>query len=142
MQILDQPVFHLNGTVTDEQQQFFNIHGLIQFKNFVSKETVKTFIEEIENIQNYLLKRDIRTINGIPLKIGKDVDGSFLIQRMAFASQYSDILSRFINSNQVKALVTLLEPYEGRISENERRSCHKSFSQYGRWIIFSNGMAY
>jgi phytanoyl-CoA hydroxylase len=120
MQKLNQPAFYLNGTVTDDQQRFFNKHGLIQFKNFVSRETARKFIEEIEKIQDYLLNRDIKTINGIPLKIGKDVDGSPLIQRMAFASQYSDVLSRFVNSDQVKALIKLLEPYEGRISENEK----------------------
>lgn len=120
MQKLNQPVFYLNGAVTKEQQQFFNEHGLIQFKNSISKETIKIFIEEIGKMQDYLLRRDIKTINGIPLKFGKDVDGSPIIQRMPFASQYSDVLSRFVQSDTIKALVKLLEPYEGRVGENEK----------------------
>src|SRR5215204_673575 len=120
MEKLNQPVFHLNGCVTEEQQQFFHKHGLIQFKNFVSKETAQIFIEEIRNIQDYFLTKNIKTVNGIPLKFGTDVDGSPLIQRIAFASQYSETLSRFVQSDKIKALISLLEPYEGRISENEK----------------------
>jgi len=120
MQKLNQPVFHLNGCVTEEQQQFFRKRGLIQFKNFVSKETVQIFVDEIKIVQDYLLRREIKIVNGIPLKFGTDVDGCPLIQRIAFASQYSDILSRFVQSDRIKTLIKLLEPYEGRISENEK----------------------
>ena len=120
MKKLEQPVFHLNGPVTEEQHGFFQKHGIIQFKNFVSKEKIFLFIEEIKRVQTQLLAGNIRKINGVPLRIGVDVDGTPLIQRMCFASQYSEILDEFLNCEQIKSLVKLLEPYEGRISENEK----------------------
>jgi len=140
MKKLEQPVFHLDCSVTDEQLNFFHRYGLIQFKNFISKEKVAIFLAELKRIEAQLLKDDVRKINGIPLRIGVDVDGSPLIQRMCFASQYSDILKEFLHSEQIRSLIKLLEPYEGRISENEKDGLvvnhfinteNSSFSQMG-----------
>jgi phytanoyl-CoA hydroxylase len=120
MRKLDQPVYYLNEHVSEEQRIFFHTHGLIQYKNFISKELVSVFLSEIKRIEGYLLQTGITKINGVPLKFGKDKDGSSLIQRIAFTSQYSDILSEFLKSEKIKALTRLLEPYAGRISENEK----------------------
>ena len=140
MKKLAQPTFYLNGSVTDEQLHFFQNQGFIHFKNFISKEKVDLFIGEIKRIQTQLLANDIRKINGVPLRIGIDVDGSPLIQRMCFASQYSETLSEFLHCERIRSLVRLLEPYEGRISENEKDGLvvnhfinteNSSFSQMG-----------
>lgn len=140
MKKLEQPLFHLNGAVNDDQLDFFHKHGLIHFKNFVSKEKALLFISEIKRIERKLLSEGIKNINGVPLRIGTDVDGSPLIQRMVFASQYSDILSGFLHSEQIRSLLKLLEPYAGRISENEKdglvvnhfiNTANSSFSQMG-----------
>ena len=140
MKKLEQPVFHLNGAVTADQLDFFQKQGLIQFKNFVSRETAALFISEIKRIETQLVADGIKKINGVPLRIGKDIDGSPLIQRMCFASQYSNILSEFLHSEQIRSLIKLLEPYEGRISENEKdglvinhfiNTANSSFSQMG-----------
>lgn len=140
MQKLEQPVFYLNETVTAEQQAFFNQHGIIQFKNFISKDTATAFLQEINRVQALLLKDGITRVNGIPLKTGQDVDGSTIIQRMAFTSLYSDILSRFLKTDRIRAVIKLLEPHEGRISENEKdglvvnhfiNTINGSFSQMG-----------
>ena len=120
MKKLEQPVFHLNGSVTKDQLSFFQRHGIIQFKNFISREKTVLFISEIQKIQTQLLANDIKKINGVPLRIGLDIDGAPLIQRMCFASQYSEILSEFLNCERITSLVKLLEPYDGRISENEK----------------------
>jgi hypothetical protein len=140
MKKLEQPAFYLNGAVTDEQFNFFQKQGIIQFKNFVSKAKADLFISEIKRIQTQLIAEDVKKINGIPLRIGVDVDGFPLIQRMVFTSQYSEILSEFLNSDKIKSLIKLLEPYEGRISENEKdglvvnhfiNTVNSSFSQMG-----------
>src|SRR5215203_733553 len=120
MQKLDQPTFSLNGSLTEEHLQSFKKQGIIQFKNFVSKETTAIFISEIKKAETQLLNNGIDKINGIPLKIGTDTDGSSIIQRMVFVSQYSEILSEFLHSGRVKELTKLLTPYEGRISEDEK----------------------
>ena len=112
--------FRFEGTITPAQQQYFNKHGIIQFRNFVDKATVARFIRETEQVQDQLLRYDIRKVNGIPLKFGHDDEGRPFIQRIAFASQYSTVLSNFLKDKRLDALKTLLQPYDGRISENEK----------------------
>ena len=115
-----QPVFRFEGTITQEQQRYFHKHGIIQFKGFVDKATVARFIRETEQVQDQLLRYNIRKVNGIPLKYGYDEEGRPFIQRIAFASQYSTVLSHFLKDKKLDALKTLLQPYDGRISENEK----------------------
>lgn len=115
-----QTIFHLEETVTDAQAAFFRKHGFIQFKNFINPSTVATYIQEVEKVQQHLLQNDIRKINGIPLKFGLDENGKTIIQRLAFTSQYSQILSNFLKDSRLQSLIRFLGPYEGRIGENEK----------------------
>ena len=71
-------------------------------------------------MQNYLLENEIKKVNGIPLKFGTDVDGSRLIQRIAFTSFYSKALGEFLKNRMLEKLLTLMGPYEGRIGETEK----------------------
>lgn len=116
----DQPVFRFEGTITNPQLQYFRKHGIIQFKNFIDRNTVQRFIRETENVQSQLLRFDIKKVNGIPLKFGQDETGAPFIQRIAFASQYSDTLSKFLKDQRLQVLTQLLAPYNGRIGENEK----------------------
>jgi phytanoyl-CoA hydroxylase len=120
MQKFEMPEFYFSGTLTLEQQDFFDRHGIIQFKKFVDPSTVALFLKETENVQNYLLKNDIKKVNGIPLKFGTDADGSRLIQRIAFTSFYSNELRAFLKNGKLEKLLTLMGPYEGRIGETEK----------------------
>lgn len=112
--------FNIQNILTNEQINFFNKHGVLHFKNFIDRETVKTFTGEIENIQQHLISNNITKINGVPLKYGYASNGKPVIQRLAFASQYSPVLSSFLKDRRLAALLPLLEPYEGRISESEK----------------------
>lgn len=112
--------FQLQKHLSNQQLNFFHKHGFLHFKNFIDKETVSLFIREVETIQAHLLHNNISKINGIPLKFGSDVNGTPLIQRLAFASQHSETLSRFLKDSRLQALLPLLGPYEGRIGENEK----------------------
>lgn len=112
--------FRFEGDLSAEHLSFFQKHGFLHFKNFVDRDTVTLFIREIETIQARLLHGNITKINGIPLKFGSDVNGTPLIQRLAFASQHSKELSLFLKDDRLKALLQLLTPYEGRIGENEK----------------------
>jgi len=112
--------FYFEEKITKEQAAFFKKHGIIQFKNFVAKTTINELISEVEKVQTHLLENDIKKVNGIPLKFGTDINKKPLIQRIAFASQYSNRLSEFLKDNRFNAIVKLLAPYEGRIGENEK----------------------
>jgi phytanoyl-CoA hydroxylase len=112
--------FHFEDKITDSQLRYFNEHGIIQFKKFIDKRTLATFLAEIKSAELYLLGNGIRKVNGIPLKFGQDVNGSPLIQRIAFASHYSPVLKEFLRDPRLNALTRLLGDYEGRIGENEK----------------------
>src|SRR5882757_11486073 len=89
----ERPVFSLGETLTDGQLAYFRTHGIIQFRNFIDKDTVVQFIGEVERVQKNLLDNDVKKVNGIPLKFGRDVNEAPLIQRIAFASHYSKLLA-------------------------------------------------
>ncbi len=120
MSTQQQPVFRLGQVVTETQVQYFEKNGFIHFKHFIDKDTVSQFIREIEQVEHHLLSNQITRVNGIPLKFGSDTGGRTIIQRMAFASQFSAVLSDFLNSDKIRSLVTLLGNYEGRIGESEK----------------------
>ncbi|MBV8252746.1 MAG: phytanoyl-CoA dioxygenase family protein [Chitinophaga sp.] len=135
-----QPVFRLEKTVTNEHLAWFQQHGFIQFKNFIDQDTLHQLLEAVNQVQRLLLRNDIQKINGVPLKFGTDIDGSPLIQRIAFASQYSNVLREFLRDPRLQSLISLLGPYDGRIGENEKdglvvnhyvNSDHSQFRQLG-----------
>ena len=117
---IKQQNFQLEKTLTDVQIKFFQKHGFLHFKNFISGETARELLQETELVQSYLIHNNIKKVNGIPLKFGNDIDGRPLIQRMAFASLYSDKLSAFISDERFQSILSLLQPYCGRVGENEK----------------------
>jgi phytanoyl-CoA hydroxylase len=113
-------IFQFTQNLNHTQIQYFQQHGVIQFKNFIDKDTIALFLREIKNAERHLVSNGITKVNGIPLKYGRDTDGTPLIQRIAFASHYSPILKNFLEDPRLKALTQLLGNYEGRIGENEK----------------------
>src|SRR4051812_46568391 len=88
--------FHFENSLTAEQVRYFDEHGIIQFKRFIDPATVAILLQEVSQTERYLLNKGISKVNGIPLKFGQDLDGSALIQRIAFASHYSQALKKFL----------------------------------------------
>lgn len=112
--------FQFYDEVTPLHINHLQTHGLIHFKQFVSSHTVKQLLYEIKQVERYLINQNILFVNGVPLRFGADVDGAPLIQRIAFASQYSTVLRNFLETDRVRQLVKLLQPFEGRIGEKEK----------------------
>ncbi|MFZ6025381.1 MAG: phytanoyl-CoA dioxygenase family protein [Bacteroidota bacterium] len=112
--------FKLGDTVTPEQLDFFDTHGVIVFRNFIDKEKVATYISELQQLEKQWLDEKKDKINGIPLKFGKDDQGNTTIQRLCFSSLYSNPLHDLLGDERLKALTAFLQPYEGRIAENEK----------------------
>lgn len=106
--------------LTPHQLDFFYKNGYIHIRNFVKKETVKLFLSEVQQVQTKLLSSNTEKVNGIPLKYGNDVDGKVMIQRLAFTSKFSPILSEFLKDPRLHQLLPLLGNYDGRIGENEK----------------------
>src|SRR5258708_16492035 len=134
------PDFVLGDKVTGEQYQCFGKYGVIIFRAFLNSESVRFFIQELNRIEQQWLDEGREKVNGIQVKFGKDKEGNKMIQRMCFLSLYSEPLHEMLQDPRVKALVGLLYPYEGRISENEKdglilnhyvRTPESNFTQMG-----------
>lgn len=140
MNKLQAPDFTLTNGVTAEQAAFFDKHGMIIFRNFISQDTVKLFLSEAMRVEKEWLDNGVEKINGIPLKFGKDEHGNKTIQRLCFLSLHSPVLHEFLQDPRLKALLALVAPFEGRIGENEKdglvlnnyiRTPNSAFSQMG-----------
>jgi len=112
--------FKLGDTVSQEHLDFFDKHGVIVFRNFISKEKVAVYINEFKRLESQWLEEQRDKVNGIPLKFGKDEHGKTTIQRLCFSSLYSDELHDLVEEPRLKGLMSFLNPYEGRIAENEK----------------------
>jgi phytanoyl-CoA hydroxylase len=108
-----------NGLRT-QHLDLFDRQGILHFRGFVDRDTVNTLLAEIHAVERHLLSSGTTKVNGIPLKFGRNVDGSVFIQRIAFASQYSHTLRSFLRDPRLSALTELLGDYDGRIGENEK----------------------
>ena len=112
--------FELGDSLTKEQLAFFDTHGIIVFRNFISKEKVALYLSELSRIEKQWIDEGKEKINGIPLKYGKDDHGNPTIQRLCFSSLFSDPLHELLQDERFNILFDLLSPYEGRIGENEK----------------------
>ena len=140
MKKMDCPNFILGDKLTKEQLDFFHKHGVIIFRNILKKETVEFFIREISRIETQWLEEGRDKVNGVPLKFGEDENGKKIIQRLCFLSLYSPAMHELLQDPRLQALIELLQPYDGRISENEKdglilnhyiRTPKSKFSQMG-----------
>ena len=82
------PKFTLGDQLTQEQIDFFEANGFIHFKGVASPEEVKEIIGSTEKVQNRWIKDDVKKINGVPIKYGKDENGNDIVHRFPFTSQY------------------------------------------------------
>jgi len=110
----------LGDSLTEEQLDFFDEHGVIIFRNFLSQEKIDLYIGELKRLESEWLAEKREKVNGIPLKFGRDESGNLTIQRLCFSSLYSDALHTLLDEPKLQALTGLLGPYEGRIGENEK----------------------
>jgi ectoine hydroxylase-related dioxygenase (phytanoyl-CoA dioxygenase family) len=115
----------ITHVLTPNQLDFFNQNGFIHLKRFVDRQTVQTFLYEIQRIESLWLaekpgRRSGRKINGTPIKFGHDENGRRIVQRFAFTSHFSPVLDEFLKDERLQKLTTLLAPYEGRISPEEK----------------------
>lgn len=120
MKKLECPGFQLTETLTPEQLQIFVKNGAIIFRNFLSKETVQHYLDEIKRIEKQWLEENRTKVNGIPLKFGTDESGNKMIQRMCFLNKFSDSFRDLLKDPRIQALVGFLAPCEGRIAEDEK----------------------
>jgi phytanoyl-CoA hydroxylase len=113
------PKFTLGEQLTQEQIDFFDRNGFIHFRSVASAQEVSHIIASTENVQSRWLKDNVKKINGVPIKYGKDENGNEIVHRFPFTSQYSEEVHRFVTSPRILALKVLM-PQGARIAENEK----------------------
>lgn len=122
MDLKDYPLFEFTSPLTREHIDFFEEHGFLHFKNFITEETVELFKKEMKAVEKKWVQENTEKVNGVPIKYGYDVDGSKIVQRFAFTSQHSAVLHEFLQDPRFQALYPLLGPnvLNPRIGENEK----------------------
>ncbi|HSZ25954.1 MAG TPA: phytanoyl-CoA dioxygenase family protein [Cytophagaceae bacterium] len=111
--------FKLEEKLTDEQILFFNKNGFIHFENFIKPETVELVINSSKEVEKKWIANKVQKVNGVPIKYGKDLDGSPIVQRFAFLSQHSPVISELVNDPRLSALLPIVGK-DARIGENEK----------------------
>ncbi len=117
---IEKTAFYLGEEITPEQSTFFDKNGFIVFKNFLNRENVQLFLSEMKRVEAQFINEGIEKVNGIPVKYGEDGKGNKIVQRFCFLSQYSPPLHELVQSPPMHTLLQLLQPYEGRIAEDEK----------------------
>ncbi len=102
--------FTLGSTITDEQQEFFNHNGFIHFSNFIKQETVSDIINASRQVEQEWVDSQRVKVNGIPVKYGKDLDGSPIVQRFAFINQHHDLFAELPRDPRFEVLLNLIGP--------------------------------
>jgi phytanoyl-CoA hydroxylase len=111
--------FTLGEQLTGEQQLFFNEHGFIHFKNFITPETVNSIVEASQQVQKQWLSEGTAKVNGVPIKYGKDLDGSDIVQRFAFINQHHDLFSGLADDPRFGILLEMVGP-DARLGTSEK----------------------
>lgn len=101
------PTFTLSEKLSEEQINFFNQHGFIHFKNFINKDTVSSIVHASKEVERNWINADVKKINGVPIKYGKDLDGRTIVQRFAFINQHHKALSGLLLDPRLSALLPL-----------------------------------
>lgn len=99
--------FTLANQLTVEQINFFNQYGFIHFKNFITPETVSSIIDASKEVEQKWIGNDLQKVNGVPIKYGKDLDGSPIVQRFAFINQHHQTLSGLLLDPRFNSLLQL-----------------------------------
>jgi phytanoyl-CoA hydroxylase len=102
--------FTLGSEITAEQKEFFNKNGFIHFKNFIKQETVNDIIEASSQVQQRWIEQQKVKVNGIPVKYGKDLDGSPIVQRFAFINQHHPLFEGLTHDPRFEILLDLIGP--------------------------------
>ena len=100
--------FHLGEQLTSEQVEFFDQYGFIHFKNFITTETVQHIIDASLQVQQNWVARNVGKVNGVPIKYGRDLDGSPLVQRFAFINQHHDLFRGLTHDPRFETLLELI----------------------------------
>jgi phytanoyl-CoA hydroxylase len=133
------PRYTLGDTITAEQQAFFNKNGFIHFKSFIKPETVNDIVDASLKVQQQWLDDQKLKVNGIPIKYGKDLDGSPIVQRFAFINKHHSLFEELARDPRFEVLLSLIgddarlgtEEKDGMVLNHYVNGLESKFTQMG-----------
>ena len=112
--------FELGDKLSDEQREHFERHGFLHFRNFIDEHQVATLIEASKAVERLWVAESREKVNGVPIRYGRDLDGSKIVQRFAFANLYDQRLANFLDDPRFKLLFELIGSNDVRIGTHEK----------------------
>lgn len=132
------PKFTLGTTITEEQKAFFNQHGFIHFKKFIQQEAIDSLINASKKVEQEWISNTRLKANGVPIKYGKDLDGSPIVQRFAFINQHNPVFSEVLYDPRFEALTQIVpgsrigaEEKDGMVLNHYINGPESKFTQMG-----------
>src|SRR5690606_10258574 len=109
----------LGPQLSQEEREFFNRNGFLHFPSFLDRHAVDSILKAIEEVQERWFAQGVTMVNGIPIKMGNDVDGRRIVQRFAFANQHHPVLADILRDARLNTLLDLIGP-GARLGINEK----------------------
>jgi hypothetical protein len=100
--------FTLGAEITAEQRGFLDRHGFILFGRVATPDEVDMLGTEIERVEAQWLAEGRQRVFGIPLFVGRDHTDRAFIQRLAFASVFSEPIRTFIHDRRFLPILVLI----------------------------------
>lgn len=116
----DYPRYELGERLTAEQIAHYEQHGFLHFRNFIPPQQVQALVDASLEVQRDWIARGVQKVNGIPIKYGRDLDDSPIVQRFAFANQHHPVLGQFLEDPRFRTLFALIGSADARVGGNEK----------------------
>jgi phytanoyl-CoA hydroxylase len=111
--------FKLGTEITDEQRAFLDAYGFLVFEKVATQGEVDTILEETDRIGEAWVREGRESVYGIPLFVGRGLDGGPFVQRLPFTSMFSDAIKRFVRDQRFEPVRTLIGA-DARVGDQEK----------------------
>jgi phytanoyl-CoA hydroxylase len=111
--------FRLRETITPVQYAFLQLNGCIVFARVAAPEEVARVLDEVDQVEQKLLREGIESICGVPVWFGTGADGKPFLQRMGFSSFHSEWLEAFVTDKRFEPIRRLIGE-DARIGTREK----------------------
>ena len=127
-----------NG-ISPELKQSFERNGFLHFRNFLDSHAVEAMRTAMAELSQRWVQQDLKVLNGTPIKYGRDVDGTPIVQRYCFSSQFHPVLEELMNDPRLKTLLSLSDEKarfgthekDGLVINHYVNSSESNFTQMG-----------
>lgn len=112
--------FELSGPLTKEQIDFYDAYGFLHFTRVLTDEEVSNVRKLIDEIHEHIIKNQITSTHGIPIKFNSDDMTSAIVHRLPFGHTFSPYLNDLLHREVFGYLLNLIKDYELRMAYQEK----------------------